>query len=237
MENEIPSRKNTARLAGLLYLIWIITGLYSMFYIPSQINMRDDAVTAAQNIQSHEFLFRTGIINDLISSTIWVFLVLILYRLFKRVNERQAKLLVALVIVQIPTVFIMEAFNITSLMIFKGEVLKTFELNQRQDLAMLFLKINDYGVLTLETFWGLWLFPLAILVYRSRFLPRFLGVWLFIDGFALLVLSFTSLLFPQYKDMVYKIAFPAMLGEIAFMLWLLIKGAKNNIPTITNAHI
>lgn len=208
-----------------------------MFYIPSQINTRGDAVTAAQNILSNEFLFRTGIINDLISSTIWVFLVLILYRLFKQVNERQAKLLVALVIVQIPTVFIMEAFNITSLMIFKGEILKTFELNQRQDLAMLFLKINDYGVLTLETFWGLWLFPLAILVYKSRFLPRFLGVWLFIDGFALLVLSFTSLLLPQYKDMVYKIAFPAMLGEVAFMLWLLIKGAKNNIPTITNAHI
>jgi hypothetical protein len=237
MENEIASRKNTARLAGLLYLIWIITGLYIMFYIPSQINIRDDAVTAAQNILSNEFLFRTGIINDLISSTVWVFLVLILYRLFKQVNERQAKLLVALVIVQIPTVFIMEAFNITSLMIFKGEILKTFELNQRQDLAMLFLKINDYGVLTLETFWGLWLFPLAILVYRSRFLPRFLGVWLFIDGFALLILSFTSLLLPQYKDMVYKIAFPAMLGEVAFMLWLLIRGAKNNIPTITKAHI
>jgi len=237
MENKMDSLKNTARLAGLLYLIWIITGLYAMFYVPSQINIRGDAVTTAQNILSNEFLFRTSIINDLISSTIWVFMVLVLYRLFKHVNERQAKLLVALVIVQIPTVFFMEAFNITSLMIFKGEILKTFELSQRQDLAMLFLKINDYVVLTLETFWGLWLFPLAILVYRSRFLPRFLGVWLLINGSALLVLSFTSLLFPQYKDIVFKIAFPAMLGEVAFMLWLLIKGAKNNIPTITNAHI
>ena len=234
---EIASRKNTARLAGLLYLIWIITGLFAMFYIPSQINIRGDAVTAAQNILSNEFLFRTSIINDLISSAIWVFLVLVLYRLLKPVNERQAKLMVALVIVQIPPVFIMEAFNITSLMILKGEILKTFELTQRQDLAMLFLKINDYGVLALELFWGLWLFPLAILVYRSRFLPRFLGVWLIIDGFALAALSFTSLLLPQYKDMVYKIAFPAMLGEMAFMLWLLIKGAKNNIPTIMNAHI
>src|SRR6266498_1112222 len=237
MENKVYSLKKTARFAGLLYLIWIITGVYGIFYISPRIIVQGDAVTTAKNILSNEFLFRTGIINDIISSTIWVFLVLILYRLFKQVNERQAKLLVALVIVQIPTVFIMEAFNITSLMIFKGEILKTFELNQRQDLAMLFLKINDYGVLTLETFWGLWLFPLAILVYKSRFLPRFLGVWLFIDGFALLVLSFTSLLLPQYKDMVYKIASPAMLGEVAFMLWLLIKGAKNNIPTITNAHI
>jgi hypothetical protein len=68
----------------------------------------------------------------------------------------------ALVIVQIPAAFIMEAFNITSLMIFKGEILKTFELTQRQDVAMLFLRINDYGTLTLEVFWGLWLFPLAI---------------------------------------------------------------------------
>jgi hypothetical protein len=153
-------------------------------------------------------------------------MVLVFYRLFKPVNERQAKLLVALVIVQIPTVFIMEAFNITSLMIFRGEILKTFELGHRQDLAMLFLKMNDYGVLTLEMFWGLWLFPLAILVYRSRFLPRFLGVWLNINGFALVVVSFTGLLLPQYKDMAFKIAFPAMFGEFALMLWLLIKGAK-----------
>lgn len=233
MEMNSSSLKNTARLAGLLYLIWIITGLYIMFYIPSQINLRGDAVTAAQNILSNEFLFRTGIMNDLISSTIWVFMVLVLYRLFKSVNERQAKLLVALVIVQIPAGFITEAFNITSLMIFKGEILKTFELSQRQDLAMLFLKINDYVVSTLVLFWGLWLFPLGILVYRSRFLPRFLGVWLIINGFALLVLSFTGLLLPQYKDMVFKIAFPAMLGEVAFMLWLLIKGAK--LQTVNSA--
>ena len=228
MENKVYSLKKTARLAGILYLIWIITGLYSIFYLPSQINIRGDAVTAAQNILSHELLFRASIIIDLISSTIWVFMVLVFYRLFKSVNERQAKLLVALVIVQIPAVFIMEAFNITSLMIFKGKILKTFELGQRQDLAMLFLKINEYGVLTLELFWGLWLFPLAILVYMSRFLPRFLGIWLIIDGFALLVLSFTALLLPQYKDMVFKIAFPAMLGEVAFMLWLLIKGVKTD---------
>jgi hypothetical protein len=134
--------------------------------------------------------------------------------------------LVALVIVQIPAVFIMDAFNITSLMIFKGEILKTFELSQRQDLAMLFLRINDYGTLTLEMFWGLWLFPLAILVYRSRFLPRFLGVWLIINGSALLALSFTSLLLSQYKEIVSNITYPALFGELAFALWILVKGVN-----------
>ena len=232
MENKVYSLKKTSRFAGILYLIWIITGLYSIFYLPSQINTRGDAVTAAQNILSNEFLFRTSIINDLISNAIWVFMVLVLYRLFKQVNERQAKLLVALVIVQIPAVFIMEAFNITSLMIFKGEILKTFELSQRLDLAMSFLKINDYGTLTLEMFWGLWLILFGLLVYKSGFIPRILGILLFIAGIAYMIDSFISLLFPVYHTSVNQpILLFVGIGEISIMLWLLIKGVKNNLPT------
>ena len=195
--------------------------------------VRGDAVATANNILANEFLFRTSIISDIISNTIFVFLVLVLYRLFKQVNEHRAKLLVALVIVQIPAVFFMEAFNITSLMIFKGEILKTFELTQRQDLAMLFLKINDYGGLTLEMFWGLWLIPFGLLVYRSEFIPRTFGVLLIIAGFAYMIDSFISLLFPSYRAFVNQptLLFVAI-GEISIMLWLLIKGAKNNIPII-----
>ncbi|MBP1655493.1 MAG: hypothetical protein H6Q31_94 [Bacteroidetes bacterium] len=228
MEINSDSRKNTARLAGLIYLIWTITGLFAMFYVPSQINMEGDAAATAQNILSNELLFRTSIVNDILSGTLWVIMVLVFYRLFIQVDVFQARILVALVIVQIPTVFFMGALNVTSLMILKGEILKTFELAQRQDLAMLLLKINDYGVAILEAFWGLWLFPLTILVYRSRFLPRFLSVWLFTTGFFYLILSLTDIMLPQYRDMILKspIALPVELGEVAFMLWLLIKGAK-----------
>jgi hypothetical protein len=236
MEMNSNSLKKTARLAGVVYLVWIISGLFAMFYMPSQIDTRGDSVTVAQNILSKEFLFRTSIVNDLFSSAIWVFLVLIFYRLFKSVNERQARLLVALVVVQIPPVFVIEALNIATLMALKGEIMKTIELSQRQGLAMLFLRINDYVTLTLVMFWGFWLFPLAILVYRSRFLPRFLGVWLGINGFALVVLGLTGLLLPHYKDVVYKIAVPAMFGEFALMLWLLIKGAKPQIADSALTH-
>jgi hypothetical protein len=150
--------------------------------------------------------------------------------LFKKVNEHLAKLMVTLLFVTFPVAFVMNAFNITSLMLFKSELLKTFELSQRQDLAMLILKINDYGSMTLELFWGLWLFPLGMLVFRSRFLPRFLGVWLIITGIYYLILSFTSIMLPQYMDRVLKspLALPAEVGEVALMLWLLIMGAKNN---------
>jgi len=228
METETTSRKNTARLAGLLFLLWIVTGFYDMFYLSSRIDTRGDVATAVQNILSHEFLFRTGIFMGLITSTLWVFMILVFYRLFKSVNERQAKLLVALVIVQIPVGLMMAAFDITSLMILKGNVLNSFELIQRQELAMLFLKLSDYSVIALELFWGLWLFPLGILTYRSRFLPRFLGVWLLINGVVYVVLSFTSVVLPHYKDAVFMYTMPAMFGELVFMLWLLIKGARQN---------
>lgn len=208
-----------------------------MFYIPSQINMKGDAVTTAQNILSNEPLFRVSIVNDILSGTLWIIMVLVFYRLFKPVNERQARLLVALVMVQIPNMFFMEAFNIASLMAFKGEILKSFELAQRQDLAMFLLKVNDYGVIILEAFWGLWLIPLAILVYKSRFLPRFLGVWLALTGLFYLALSFTDIMMPQYRDMVLNspIALPIELGEVGFMLWLLIRGAKEQ--TVTGASV
>ena len=229
------SLKRTTRLAGLLYLIWVITGIYGVFYIPSQTIVPGDVAATANKILANEFLFRTGIINDIICNTIWVFLVFILYKLFKQVNERQSKLLVALVIVQIPAVFFMEALNIASLMILKGEVLKTFEISQRQDLAMLFFKISDYGSIVLETFWGLWLLPFGLLVYRSVFIPRILGVFLILNGIAYVIHSFTSLLLPDYQATVRLFAFPFwILGEISIMLWLLIKGVKDNVTVIDN---
>jgi hypothetical protein len=221
------SLKRTAKLAGLLYLIWVITGIYGVFYIPSQTIIPGDAAATARKILANEFLFRTGIINDIISATLWVFVALVLYRLFKQVNERQAKLLVVLVIVQIPAAFFMEALNIASLMIIKGEVLKTFELVQRQDLAMLFFKISAYGSIVLETFWGLWLLPFGLLVYKSVFIPRILGIFLILNGIAYIIHSFTTLLLPDYQATVRLFAFPFwILGEISIMLWLLIKGVN-----------
>lgn len=225
-----PTEK-TARLAGLLYLIWIITGFYGIFYISPKFIVLGDAAATAQNMLSNEFLFRTGIINDIISSTLWVFLVLALYRLFKNVNEREAKLMYALVLVQIPAVFFMEALNITSLMIFKGEILKTFEPGQRQDLAMLFLNINDCGSFTLETFWGLWLLPFGRLVYKSGFIPRILGIYLIINGIAYILMSIIFLLLPNYRTVFQPFSYPLLFGEVAIMLWLLIKGVKSNIHT------
>ena len=81
-------------------------------------------------------------------------------------------------------------------------------------------------------FWGLWLLPFGLLVYRSRFLPRFLGIWLMLACFAWLVLSFTGFFLPAYEDTVYTITQPVVLGEVVTMLWLAIMGA--NEQRLTN---
>ena len=233
MENNMYSLKKTARLAGGLYLIWVITGIYGMIYVPSQTIVAGNAVATANKILSNEFIFRTGIINDLFSVTICIFLLFALYKLFEQVNKHHALLMVALFFVTIPVTFIMDGFSIASLMIFKGEVLKTFELSQRQDFAMLFLKINNYGSLTLEMFWGLWLLPFGYLAYKSGFIPRLIGIFLILNGIAYIILSFVSLLFPDYQTIITQFTMPFLiLGEISITLWLLIKGVKNNISTI-----
>ncbi len=228
MEKEITSLKKTARLAGLLFLLWILTGFYDMFFVSPKIFVTGEPVASAQNILTHELLFRTSIFSGLITSTIWILLVLVFYQLFKSVNERYAKLLVAFVVVQVPIAFIKGAFSVATLMILKGKVLMSFELIQRQELAIFFLKINDYSVLALELFWGLWLFPLAILIYQSVFIPRFLGIWLIINGIVYVLLSFFSIVLPEYKDIVFNVGIPAMFGELALMFWLLIKGVRGS---------
>ncbi len=226
MEINPGSIKSTARLAGVLYLIFIILGLYIDFYIPSQITTEGAPALVAHSVLTNELLLRTSFAAHILTNTVWLFLVLVLYRLFKSVDRLQAKVMLVLVIVQIPPVFSLEALQLGSLMLFKGELLKEFALSQRQDLAMLFFQVGGLGNITEQLFWGLWLFPLAILIYKSRFLPRFIGVWLAVNGFAYVVLSFTSLLLPQYANPVFNYSQPALIGEVVFMLWLLIMGAK-----------
>ena len=100
---------------------------------------------------------------------------------------------------------------------------------------MVFLRMHGQGILANEVFWGLWLFPFGLLVYRSRFLPRILGVWLMLNCFAYLATSVTGILWPQYEQRVSNWVFPVMFGELAIMLWLIIMGAKERQPQASAA--
>jgi hypothetical protein len=197
-------------------------------YIPSTLIVSGNASATASNIASHELLFRLGIITDLLCGVTIIFVTLALYRLFKDVNHSLAVLMVIVGGILPAAIDFFNPLNdAAALMLIRGaDFFSAFDQPQREALAMLFLRLHHHVVLGAEILWGLWLFPFGILVYRSGFLPRFLGVWLLINGVAYVVMSFTGFLLPQYEITVSNYAFPALLGEIAIILWLLIKGAK-----------
>jgi hypothetical protein len=198
-----------------------------MGYVPKNLIVDGNAAATANNIVASETLFRLGIAGELIGQAGFIFVALALYDLLKGVNRRHASLMVTLIVVSIPIAFVNELNAIAALILVRGaDFLSALEKPQRDALAMLFIKLHNRGFGVAEIFWGLWLFPLALLVYRSRFLPRFLGVWLALAGSAWLILSLTGILLPQYQDKVYTMSQPAFFGEVALMLWLLIKGAR-----------
>src|SRR5205085_1265509 len=131
------------------------------------------------------------------------------------------------IVVALPIVLLNELNSVAALILIRGaDFLSIFDKPQRDALAMLFLNLHGQAFLIAEIFWGLWLFPLGLLVYRSGFLPRILGVLLLAKGFYFVAISFTSLLVPHYEDIVHQWTRPLHFGELIFMFWLLIMGAK-----------
>ena len=228
-----PTNK-AARVAGAVYLSLVLTAPFSLLYVPGKLIVRGNAAATASNILAHETLFRLCIVSDLLSSVIFICLGLALYRLLSGVNKTWAGAMVALVLVSAAVGFLNVLNYVAALTLFHGaEFLAAFETPQRYALGMLFLRLHGQGEMMNEIFWGLWLFPFGLLVFRSGFLPRFLGVWLMIACFVWVALSLTALLFPPYYEAAFKMAQPVLFAELAIMLWLLIKGAK--VPTLPGA--
>src|SRR5580765_1918605 len=194
------STKNPGRFAGLLYVLTSIVGFFAMGYVPNKLIVHGNAAATATNITASETLFRLGIAGEIIGQAAFIFVALALYDLLKGVSRRQASLMVILIVASIPIAFVNELNAIAALVLVRGaDFLSVFEKPQRDALAMLFLNLHDHGFGISEIFWGLWLFPLGMLVYKSGFLPRFLGVWLVLAGVAWVSLSLTGLLLPQYQ--------------------------------------
>jgi hypothetical protein len=173
-------------------------------------------------------MFRLAIAGELINAIAFLFVVRALHLLLQGVNKRLASLMVTLFAISIPISCLNVLNEIAALILLRGaDFLSVFSQPQREAMALVFLRLHTHGLLLAQIFWGLWLFPFGVLVYRSGFLPRILGVLLIINGFAYPIQSFTSFLLPQYEGLVYRITLPALLGEAVVMLWLLIRGARD----------
>jgi Domain of unknown function (DUF4386) len=221
-----------ARIAGAIYLSMIFVAPFSMLYVPGKLIVRGNAAATAENILAHETMFRMSIFGDLIGQVIFICLGVPLPLPLRDVNKTWAMLMLGFVLVSSAVCFLNVINDVAALILFRGgDFLGVFDKPQRDALAMLFLRLYNYGQFIAEIFWGLWLFPLGLLIYRSGFIPRFIGVWLMINCFGWLALSFTALFFLGNYNALFGYLQPVLFGEMALMLYLLIRGAR--VPAIS----
>jgi hypothetical protein len=220
--------KKNARVAGLLYLLSGIPAVFSYQYVPGVLIVRANAPATAERVTTSESLLRLGIASELISSILFIFLALALYRLFEGVSRKLTTLMVIFVLVSIPISFVNVLSEIAALtLLSRADLLSAFDKPQLEALASMFLGLHDQGLVVASIFWGLWLLPLGVLVMRSGFAPRVIGVLLIPAGLAYVIASATSILHAPFATAISTFA-PILegLGEVPLLLWLLITGVR-----------
>jgi hypothetical protein len=220
---EKTNPNKTARLAGLLYFIVAPFAAFGMMYATSLI-VPGDAAATASNIKASESIFRLSILGALIGQVGHIWLVTVLYKLLKPVNKNHAVLMVVFMLVGVPISMLSELSRFAVLLLLSGaDYLAVFTADQLQALVPLFLDLRDAGVSIAYVFWGLWLLPMGILVFKSDYIPKILGVLLIIGCAGYLIDFFTFALFPGIEP----IGGLTAIGEFPiFPLWLLIKGVN-----------
>jgi hypothetical protein len=221
-----------ARIAGALYLLMGVPAVFSLYYVPRRLIMPGNAAVTANNILGDQLLFRLGIAAELTAAVFLLLLVMALYRLLSPVDTNHARLMVGLVLISVAVTFANALNDIAALVVFRGnDYLLVFEKPQRDGLGMFFLNLHRLGIAVVGIFWGLWLLPFGMLVMRSGFLPRILGVLLILNCVGYVTASATTLLAPSYSAIVSRAVMPTLLGELWIMLWLLIRGARMQAPS------
>ena len=222
------SPKATARWAGVLYLLLALAGIYSDMYVPSAIMVPGDAAATARNITANELTYRLGIVGGLLAHLLFLLLVLTLYTLLKDVDQKQARLMLVLVCVGVAVGLANLLNRVAPLVLLSGaDYLSVFTKPELDTLALGFLRMRGTASYVVSAFWGLWLLPFGILVIKSRFFPKVLGILLIVGCFSYLTMSITGLVFPALTQLVSRVTLPfSLIGEVSMIFWLLIKGAR-----------
>ncbi|HMG92716.1 MAG TPA: DUF4386 domain-containing protein [Chryseolinea sp.] len=229
MEALLRSNSKTARLAAsLFFFVCIPLFFWEDNYVRSKIFVAQDPIATANNLLSHEFVFRAATITHVAGTIIYVFMMMMFVRLFRPVDKHLSRLMIAPLLVQIPIVLILEVFNIAALMTLKSEARPSFDIGQQQEAAYFLLRMYRFGMGTGKLFFGLSLIPFGMLVLKSGFTPRIIGILLIIGGVGY-VGDFSIYVLLQRPDyvMVRSILMFTYLTYMLALLWFLIKGVRD----------
>jgi hypothetical protein len=228
----MDSTKKQARVAGALYLLVAVTAPLGLFYVPGQLLDGGHAAATAEHIRHGETLLHLGMASELFHQAVEVFLVLTLYQLLKPVHATLARQMAWLGLIPIPIVFLNVLNEVAALALAQGPAfMGAFDRPQLDGLACLFLQLHGSGLQIAAIFWGLWLLPLAGLVWRCGFIPKWVAWPVAAAGVGYLLGSITSLLTPGTPSAVGSLVLVLQLGEPVLILWLVLFGARTAQPS------
>jgi hypothetical protein len=228
VNTDFNQTKRQARLAGLLYFLGSVPAPFGLIYVPNKLIVLNDPTATANHIRASESLLRFGIGCEVLTSIMFIFVVVALYRLFKAVNETNALAMMILLLVSIPISLLSVVNEVVALIVVSGaDFLSVFDSGQLNVLAYILMRLHSRTLLVAEIFSGLWLVPFGILIIRSRFIPSALGYLLFVAALGYVASSLTFLLLPSYGPVVDTVASKLIFFELPIILWLLIWGAKD----------
>jgi hypothetical protein len=219
------SQDKVARIAGGLYMMFILAMVLAD--VLGHIG-RGTAQQIYQSIVTSPGSFRLGLVVAFLSAFLFLAAAWALYVLLRPVGKQLALLFLLLnavgVALQCASMFPLISAMLQTTASGAGQA---FSAAQLQGLSYLSIGVYQTGFVTAQLFFGTWLFPLGYLVYRSRFLPRFLGVLLMLDGVAVMIWFLQALLLPAYPAIRYPGLVVSFLAEVGLALWLLVRGVKS----------
>jgi uncharacterized protein DUF4386 len=211
-----------ARIAGVFYLLTILTGGFALF-VGGRLVVSDDAVATATNILAHKPLFRLGFAADLIAAACYIAVTALFYDLFKPVNRSLSLLAAFFGLVGCAIGALGSVFRLAPLAVLEGApYLSVFKVEELQALALMFLKLHAQAYSISLVFFGFYCLLIGYLIFRSTFLPRILGALVAFAG-----LSWLTFLSPPLANYLFPyILAPVLLGEGSLTLWLLVIGVN-----------
>ena len=219
-----PDNDKAARPAGAYYLLMAMFSGFSMMYVDGKFNVAGDSAATIARILDSAWLYRLGFLSNLAGQVLFLFLAHALYQLLKAIDKGQARLMVILVVASVPITCLNMLFQMAPLALLGDPGrFPAFAAAQLRDLAMAFLELQKLGVFIAEIFWGLWLLPFGLLVFKSGFFPKWLGVLLMLGCSGYLVECLMMFLFPGHQALAYPGLALSAAAEFSFMYWALFK--------------
>jgi hypothetical protein len=228
----MDSTKSLARRAGLLYLLACLPAPFAYVYVPGILLGSGNAIATADRVRAHEGLLLAGVVAELVIATVTMFAGLALYHLFKRVSEKTALVLAAMMLISVPISFVNALNHIAPLIVVRSpSILSALDPSQSAAFVLLFCRLHHYGIIVGQVFWGLWLVPYGMLILRSGFIPRWLAYPLIAAGIGYVINSFGTLLLPLSLRWIADDAMFLGAGEVPILVWLLVWGARSTDAT------